>query len=250
MNEPTLSVVVPAYNEARRLPRFLESLRQYFHGRSDYEILVVDDGSRDEQCSLVEAKQADWPQLKLIRHEINRGKGAAVRTGMLAARGAMRLFADADGATPIDQERLLRAALDSDADVACGSRLVSSDTAEQNRWFFRSLAGKTYATIARMLVPVPVRDTQCGFKMFTSAAAERLFMVAEESGFAFDVELLALAGEFGMRVDEIPVQWQEQAGGKVSMLRDGGKMLRQLWKIRRRMRRRRLTASGARHDQG
>src|SRR5215210_773724 len=189
MMQPELSVVVPAYNEARRLPRFLDTLREYFKGRSDYEIIVVDDGSRDEQCSLVEARRAEWPQLKVVRHEVNRGKGAAVRTGMLAATGQLLLFADADGATPIHQERLLRAAIESGADVACGSRLLTSESAEQHRFFLRSLAGKTFARIARKLVPVPVRDTQCGFKMFTSPAGKRLFSAAEENGFAFDVEL-------------------------------------------------------------
>lgn len=231
-----LSIVVPAYNEARRLPRFLESLRSYFAVRDDYEIIVVDDGSRDEQCERVEEMRTTWPQLVLVRHQVNRGKGAAVRTGMLAAQGAVWLFADADGATPIDQEKRLRAAIRAGADVACGSRLLSAAGTQQQRKLLRGLAGKAFAKVARSILPVPVRDTQCGFKMFTADAGRQLFAEAQENGFAFDVELLALAGHFDLRIDEVPVEWHEQPGGKVNLLRDGGKMLLELWRIRGRIR--------------
>jgi dolichyl-phosphate beta-glucosyltransferase len=232
---PRLSIIVPAYNEARRLPRFLDSLRRYVQGRDDYEIIVVDDGSQDEQHDLVAARQKTWPQLQMVRHEINRGKGAAVRTGMLTARGARWLFADADGATPIDQEQRLQAAIDAGADVACGSRLVRLAGTQQKRNFFRGLAGKCYAAIARQILPVGVRDTQCGFKLFTAEAGREIFSAACENGFAFDVELLALAHRLNLRIDEVPIEWHEQPGSKVSPLRDGARMLRQLWRIRRRL---------------
>ncbi len=142
---PRLSVVVPAYNESQRLPPYLDRIRSYLTNSygGHYELIVVDDGSQDSTPHLMQELSQSWPQLKLVRHTRNRGKGAAVRTGMLAACGDMLLLADADGATPIDQEKKLRRALEAGADIAVGSRLVPGAEVERRRFFHRRWLGRT-----------------------------------------------------------------------------------------------------------
>lgn len=233
-----LSVVIPAYNEARRLPPYLEAVRKHLDERfgSDYEVIVVDDGSRDELPRVLEEAAANWPQLRSIRHAENRGKGAAVRTGMLAAAGRYVLFADADGATPIEEQARLAAELDGEADMAIGSRLAPG--ADQRRHWWRSAAGRLFAVAGRRLLRLGVHDTQCGFKMFTADAARRLFEPLEETGFLFDLELLARAGQLGLRVAEVPIRWQEVSGGHLHPIRSLPKIVVALFRIRRRLKNR------------
>jgi len=189
---PDLSVILPAYNEAQRLPPYLATVKEYVEtGRGGaYEVIVVDDGSDDGLDKVVKAWQADWPALRLIAHSVNRGKGAAVRTGMLAARGKRLLFADADGATPIAEEGKLRAALEAGADLAVGSRLLAAAGIRRRRTLARSLAGRLFAALARWWLGVSVRDPQCGFKMFRRDAARELFHRSCEPGYLFDLELM------------------------------------------------------------
>ena len=172
-----LSIVLPAYNEAGRLPRYLESIRNYLGvpGRHPYEVIVVDDGSSDHLLTALARTRDGWPQLQVIRHPRNLGKGAAVRTGVLAAAGDWILFADADGATPIEEERKLAAALAAGADLAVGSRLIADERVKRRRTWGRAALGRAFAALARRMFSLPVRDTQCGFKMFRSARAQRLF---------------------------------------------------------------------------
>jgi dolichyl-phosphate beta-glucosyltransferase len=235
--ELRLSLIIPAYDEARRLPRYLAAARGYLDRRypGSYEVLVVDDGSRDDLPSLLERAQADWPELKAIRHPRNRGKGAAVRTGMLAGRGELLLFADADGATPIDQEGKLADAVHGGADVAIGSRLTEGDAVTRSRTWSRGLAGRAFARLARWCLEIPVRDTQCGFKIFRRAAAHALFGQVTETGFLFDLEVLALAQRGGYRVVEVPVNWSEIPGGHLHVFRESLRTLPALWRLRRRL---------------
>ena len=171
MPETALSLILPALDEARRLPPYLQSVRAYLEQsfRQPYEVIVVDDGSRDETAAVVERLAGQWPQLRLLRHAQNEGKGAAVRTGVLAARGEFLLFADADGATPIEEHARLAAAIAQGADVAIGSRLAADPAIRRSRHWYRGLTGKLFAFAARRLLRIPVLDTQCGFKMFRAA---------------------------------------------------------------------------------
>ena len=233
----TLSVIIPAYNEARRLPPYLASVRQHLDRRYEgsYEVIVVDDGSGDGLSDVLAGLAADWPQLVVIEHPANRGKGAAVRTGMLAARGQLLLFADADGATPIDQEERLSRAVRAGADLAVGSRLVAGRDVTRRRTWIRGLAGRTFASFARRLVQTPVRDTQCGFKMFRREVGRKLFSLGRESGYLFDLELLGLADRLGYRVTEVPVTWCDVPGGHLSLTGELGRVLLGLVRLRRRL---------------
>ena len=233
----TLSVIIPAYNEARRLPPYLESVRQYLDGHyaGSYEVIVVDDGSRDGLSDVLARLTADWLELQTIEHPANRGKGAAVRTGMLAARGRLLLFADADGATPIDQEAELSQAVAAGADLAVGSRLVAAPGVTRRRTRTRGLIGRLFAGFATWWLEISVRDTQCGFKMFRREAGRKLLSLSREPGYLFDLELLVLAGRFGYRVAEVPVNWADVPGGHLSLSRELPKTLFGLWRLRRRL---------------
>jgi dolichyl-phosphate beta-glucosyltransferase len=232
----SLSLVVPAYNEAVRLPPYLHEIRTHFSQQfgEAYEVMVIDDGSSDGLADVLQAEARDWPQLTTARHPRNRGKGAAVRTGMLAAAGELLLFADADGATPIEEERRLRQAIEAGADVATGSRLVDAPDVRLERSWSRSLVGRAFAGVARCLLRPPVLDTQCGFKMFRRDQGRKLFGLVREEGYLFDLEVLILADRLGYRVVEVPVNWSDRPGSRLSLWRDAWPIASGLWRLRRR----------------
>ncbi len=237
-NPVDISVVVPAYNEAQRLPPFLTTARDYLDAKypNSYEVIVVDDGSRDGLGNILAEMTEAWPQLAVATHFENRGKGAAVRTGILAAGGGKILFADADGATPIEEEAKLAEAIAAGADIAVGSRLLAAAGVERSRNWARGLAGRLFAAVARRLLNLSVRDTQCGFKMFRAEPARRLFSTARENRYLFDLEILALAARFQYRVAEVPIRWHEVPGGHLRLSREAPRVLRDLWRLHRRLR--------------
>lgn len=243
-----LTLVIPAFNEEARLPAFLEEARSYLASRypGRHEILVVDDGSRDGTARVVESLLGG---ASLIRLAKNQGKGAAVARGMLAARGKLRLFADADGATPIAEEAKLAAAIESGNDIAIGSRAAPggvrrlslrahpASPGDANAvWHVlphRHLIGRVFSALVKRTLSLSFEDTQCGFKMFRADAAEAIFAVARSKRFAFDVEALYLARLFGLKVAEIPVNWHEVSGSKVRLGRDAWQMYQELRRMRR-----------------
>jgi dolichyl-phosphate beta-glucosyltransferase len=231
-----LSIVIPAYNESRRLPPFLADVRRYCDdlGIHHYEIIVVDDGSTDGMGATLEELTGQWRQLVVLRHRDNQGKGAAVRTGLRACRGELLLVADADGSTPIAEESKLRAAIGEGADVAIGSRLLQGSRSGVQRHWLRAVSGLAFAWVVRSLFGMPLRDTQCGFKMFRRDVAEHLLRHCQEAGYLIDVELLAWANRLGYQLVEAPVTWREVSGSKVRPLRDGLRMLHGLLRLRRR----------------
>jgi dolichyl-phosphate beta-glucosyltransferase len=235
MRHLDLSFIIPAYNEEARLPSYLFSIREYLKRFSNfrYEVLVVDDGSDDGLQQILEQLARDWPALRWLRHDRRRGKGAAVRSGVLAACGELVLFADADGATPIQEEMKLRQAAEAGADVVVGSRLLPGPYASQKRRWLRSVLGRSFAWTVQRFWQLPVKDTQCGFKLFRREAALRLFRRCDETGYLFDLEVLIRAHQSGYRIVEIPVTWTDKPGSKVRLVSDGWKMLCGLWRLRR-----------------
>jgi dolichyl-phosphate beta-glucosyltransferase len=230
------SVVIPAFNEADRLPPYLEEVVGFFDGRGEpYEVVVVDDGSTDTTVAAVRAMAARHPAVRVLQLGRNRGKGAAVRAGMLSATGALRLFADADGATPIAEVKRLEPALAAGADVVIGSRALGDQAVAVRARPHRVAAGRLFNWLVARLGLRGVADSQCGFKLFRAAAAERLFRRLDTAGFGFDVELLLRAQAGGCRVVEVAVNWADQAGSKVGVLRSGPGMLLEVLRARRRI---------------
>lgn len=233
---PDLSVIVPAYNEAARILPSLHRLVRYLdrHG-APYEVLVVDDGSRDGTAAVVERFGSECLAVQLIRLPANQGKGAAVRKGMLEARGRLLLFTDADSATPIEELQRLEQAVIDGADLAIGSRTLASRDPRYTvraRWH-RSVLGALFNMLVRRAGIVGIADTQCGFKLFRRSVAQDLFSVASINGYGFDLELLFVAQRRGYRIAEVPVNWSDQPGSKVRVVRDGLRMVRDLLAIRR-----------------
>jgi dolichyl-phosphate beta-glucosyltransferase len=233
---PRWSVVIPAYNEAGRLPTYLKEIQAYFEGRDEpYEVIVVDDGSRDGTADRVREVAAGRPGVTVHALDWNRGKGHAVRAGMARAVGELRLMADADGATPIAEVARLEAAVAAGADIAVGSRVLEDPAVVRQVRAHRELAGHVFNFLLRRLGVAPVLDTQCGFKLFRGAVAPALFPHVATDGFGFDVELLMLARRRGFRVTEVAVNWADQPGSKVRVLRDGPRMLYEVLAARRRL---------------
>jgi dolichyl-phosphate beta-glucosyltransferase len=228
-----LSIVVPAYNEARRLPGTLPQIVEY--GRcldEPVEILVVDDGSVDATSAVAAEVGAACPFLRVLRSEHNHGKGAAVRRGMLAARYPHVLFTDVDLSTPIAEAAKLRAALAAGADVAVGSRrLAQSDVQVPQPWL-RELAGRTFSGLVSLVLLPGIHDSQCGFKAFRQAPLRAIFGRQRLQGFGFDAEVLWLARRLGYRVVEVPVVWRDDRRSNVRLLRDSGGMLLDLGRVR------------------
>ena len=234
-----LSIVVPAYNEEHRLPPTLARLHAYLAAQPlRYEIVVVDDGSRDATCAVVEAAMAHIPNLRLVRQTPNRGKGAAVRLGMLAARGQIRVMSDADGSMSPDQlPRLLAPIIACKAEVSIGSRYAEGARSDIKQPWYRVLWSRiANQAVQRSLVP-GVRDTQCGFKAFTAEAARDLFARGRIDGWAFDLEILALARRAGYAIAEVGVEWTDDRRSRVNPLKDLWKVVREAMTIRKNLRR-------------
>ena len=235
-NSPELSIVIPAYNEADRILPFLRQITDYCaQRRRSYEVLVVDDGSTDGTSAVVKSYAQVHRAVRVLRSPRCQGKGAAVRHGMQSAAGNLQLFADADGATPIQELGRLEKAMVEGADMAIGSRALAARLPEfaVHARLYRSVLGTLFnAVVQRSGIP-GIADTQCGFKLFRRSVAQELFSYASINGFGFDLELLYLAQRRGYRIAEVPVNWSDQPGSKVRVLRDGLRMLRDLAVIRR-----------------
>lgn len=229
----TLSVVIPAYNEEQRLPATLDRIAAYREESPIpvVEILVVDDGSRDGTAALVESRQG---LVRLVRNPGNRGKGYAVRNGMLAAKGEWILSTDADLSAPIEElGKLVAAARRENAVVAIGSRALDRKLVKVHQPMMREVSGRAFNLAMRMVTGLPFRDTQCGFKLFRRDAAKNIFSRQVEEGFSFDVEDLVIARVLGLRSIEVPVEWSNVEGTKVS-LTQGMKSFADLVRIRSR----------------
>ena len=235
---PSISIVIPAYNEAARLSRSLGRMTSFLRTYQTAELLVVDDGSTDGTAEVAERYlsedcSVEW---RVLRLPTNRGKGCAVRHGLLAARAPVALFSDADLSTPMTElPKLVDLIYNGSCDVAFGSRALDRRLIETRQPFYRDRAGRAFNAALRLATGLPFHDTQCGFKAFRMAVCRELLECATIDGFGFDVELLFVAHRAGLRMQEVPVRWRHEEGSKVRLSRDGPRMLADIATVRRQM---------------
>ncbi len=228
-----ISVVVPAYNEERRLPPTLIDIIDFFDRKGwRYEVIVVDDGSTDNTAEVVRKFERVRSEVRLIQLPKNHGKGHAVRLGVLNSHGKRVLFADADGATPIQEVERLGAALDAGSPIAIGSRAKASNDTKVATAIHRKVLGRVFNRCVNAILLPSIADTQCGFKMFTRKAALFLFRKQTSDRFSFDVELLFLAHKVGLPIAEVPINWTNVPGSKVNLVLDAMLMFRDVFRFR------------------
>ena len=225
-----LTVVIPVYNESGLLPRSFEQILAFLRETADVavDVVFVNDGSPDESLAVLEGliREADASaRMRVISYPKNRGKGYAVRQGVLAAEGDSILMSDADLSTPLEEWRKLQAALDAGADVACGSRAVDGADVGKPPPFYRRILSKVFNALVCLSGVRGIRDTQCGFKLFHRESGHALFSLLKIRRFAFDVELIAVARMKGMRVAEVPVHWDYSGHSTVRVFSSGSRML-------------------------
>lgn len=228
---PHLSIVIPAYNEAKRIGDSLQTLRRYLEDSGlAWEIRVVDDGSEDETAEVVTRVARDHSRVTLQR-EPHRGKGGAVRAGMLASRAQLRFLCDADLSMPIHELPRFLDTVPRECDIAIGSR-EGTAARRVGEPFYRHAMGRVFNALVRKSVLPAIHDTQCGFKMFTAQAADAVFSAVTIPGWAFDIEVLAIARTQGWRIREMPIEWHYGAESRIAPVRDSYRMLHDLWRIR------------------
>ena len=230
---PALTVIIPAYNEQQRLPQHLGPVLDYLRAHYPaFELLVVDDGSRDQTADAARAALAGEPRARVLAYQPNRGKGYAIRQGVAASRGDSVVFLDADLSTPIEEIPRALAALQH-ADLVIGSRDLPNSDVRVPQPLFRRFASEVFRWARNLSLGLwRIADTQCGFKAYRGPLARRLFAVAQIDRFMFDVEILYLASRAGLRIVELPVQWQDAPGSKVRFWAGLRDMFRDLWRIR------------------
>ncbi len=236
MSQFELSVIIPVYNEEKRVSKTLEAAFKYLKAkRIKAEILIVDDGSSDETLKVVgkfKSKNASGQVLKVLKQSTNRGKGAAVKAGTLAARGEIVLYMDADNATPLSEFEKFKPAFKKGMDVIVGSRAVDRTQVKVRQPLYREVIGRIGNVIIQLLLIPGISDTQCGFKAFTKKAAKSIFPLQTIEGFGFDVELLFIAKIQGFSILETSVQWMDDPNTRVNALRDSIRTFTELFIIR------------------
>ncbi len=239
--KPEISIVIPAYNESERIAGPLSTILEFVSTKGDdAEVIVVDDGSTDDTAKVAESVFATMPDIaaRVIRYKDNRGKGFAVKTGLLAAEADFALFTDADLSTPIEEmSKLIDPIRSATFDVTFGSRALDRSLIGTHQPWRREQGGKVMNLIIRIMSGLPFYDTQCGFKAFNMARFRPMLDTMTIDRFGFDVEFLFVADHHGLKLSEIPVRWNDVAGSKVDVFRDTGRMVSELMQIRRNARR-------------
>jgi glycosyltransferase involved in cell wall biosynthesis len=232
---PFLSIVVPAFNEEKRLPRSLKQIIAFLREQPyPSELIVVTDGSTDNTALVARSFCADFPGLTVMEFKQNRGKGFGVKEGLLAAKGKFRLFMDADYAVPVDFATPFLAKMQAEQlDILIGSRTAAGSQFEQRQPFIRQQLGIAFGVVQRLLLAIPFKDTQCGFKMFTAQATERYFPQVKYECAYFDAELLYIAHNAGAKIGEHPVRWKHDNETRLPIgANRTAKLLKKLWLIK------------------
>lgn len=232
---PYVSIVIPAYNEAARLPETLVLIKDFID-QQDYtaEIVVIDDGSSDDTVTIVKKMARRIPELRLIENAQNKGKGKVVQQGMLEAAGAFRLFMDADYSTPITELPKLLAEADT-ASVVIGSRYLRPDSIKVKQPLKRRIISRTCNWLIQRLVLPGIKDTQCGFKLFSAEATRASFPDLTRQGWSFDIELLVIASQRGFAIKEVPVDWFDAKQSTLRASRGAVPFIKDLWTIYKKM---------------
>lgn len=235
--KPAISIVIPAFDEEARLGDSVRNILAYIaKEKLSAELIIVDDGSGDKTAEIGKNAGAEFPDLetKIIRYEKNRGKGYAVKTGLLAATADIAVFSDADLSTPIEEiDKLVKPIQDGEYDVTFGSRALDRTLITTHQPMLREQGGRVMNLIIKTMSGLPFADTQCGFKAFNMKKFRPLLDVMQIDRFGFDIEFLFVADYNGLRLKEVPVRWHDVAGSKVSVVRDTRRMIGELSQIRR-----------------
>jgi glycosyltransferase involved in cell wall biosynthesis len=230
---PQLSIVIPAYNESARIESALKNVMSCVSEKGwDAEVLVIDDGSKDNTAAIVQRWMVDHPRLHLIQNPGNKGKGYSVRNGLLQAAGDIVMFTDADLSAPMEEAERLIAAINDGADVAIGSRWLDRARQTIHQPLYRQFFGRCFNWITRKVIGLPFRDTQCGFKAFRRSAAQVIFRLQTIERWGFDPEILFIARKLRYVITEVPVTWGHDERSRISYLKDGMKMLEDMARIR------------------
>jgi glycosyltransferase involved in cell wall biosynthesis len=233
MSHPQLSIVIPAYNESARIEKTLERVMTCVAEQGwDAEVLVVDDGSKDDTAAIVKRWMSQHPRLHLVQNPGNRGKGYSVRNGLLQAAGDVVMFTDADLSAPMEETERLLAAIADGADVAIGSRWMDRTRQTIHQPLYRQFFGRCFNWITRSVMGLPFKDTQCGFKAFKRSAAQVIFRLQTIERWGFDPEILFIARKLKYVIREVPVTWGHDERSRMSYLKDGMKMLEEMATIR------------------
>lgn len=229
-----LSIVIPAYNEASNLASTLKDISQYLKNKDyAYEIIVVNDGSLDDTATIAKNAGSLFAHFTLLEHSPNRGKGYAVKVGVMAAQGELVLFMDADNSTRISQIEGLLSGIKDGYDVVIASRRIPGAIIETRQPFYRIILGNVYIVLSKLILGATVNDYNCGFKLYKKEAAKSLFMQLTRNDWSFDSELIYLIFKQGLKIKEIPVRWHDQKKtSKVKPLQDGIKSFISLVRIR------------------
>ncbi len=230
---PKYSIIIPAYNERARILATLESVVETVRAHQwSAEVIVVNDGSTDETAQLVRDFALAAPEVHLMENPRNCGKGYSVRSGLLHALGEIVMFTDADLSAPINEAERLFEAIANGADIAIGSRWLATSRQTHRQPIYRQVFGRLFNALTRAVMRLPYADTQCGFKAFTRSAAQTIFQLQTIERWGFDPEILFIARKRGYRVAEVPVSWAHDARTRISYLRDGLQMLKELAIVR------------------
>jgi dolichyl-phosphate beta-glucosyltransferase len=232
-----LSLIVPVFNEEKRFEKSLPEAHQYLLDNFEQsELIYVDDGSTDHTYDKLMEATALYPRLRVVRSDRNYGKGHAIQSGFKSAAGSVLLFSDADFSTPVEETGKLLEVLTRGFDIVIGSRGLRDSQVQVHQSIVRETMGKVFNLMIRLILPLEFRDTQCGFKMFTRAAAESIVSRMHIEGFAFDVEMLMIGKQLDLHICEMPVVWRNVRESKVHPVRNSIEMIRDLLRIRRRLR--------------
>src|SRR6185503_6500320 len=230
---PKYSIVIPAYNESARIPATLDSVVACIRERGwPAEVVVVNDGSTDSTARLIKDFAARAPEVRLLENPGNRGKGYSVRAGILQAQGEVVMFTDSDLSAPIEEAERLFAAILNGADIAIGSRWLESGRQTHRQPLYRQIFGRCFNMVCRMVMNLPFADTQCGFKAFTRSAAQTVFQLQTIERWGFDPEILFIALKRSFKIVEVPVSWAHDERTRMSYLKDGMQMLKELAIVR------------------